>query len=102
MSAPRAERGCPRQEAPSEISATKSEPSLPLDPIDALDELAHSVDGTFVVVVEHPGAKYRRRAYLTVASAERSAANARAKGHTVTVYLAELKPLWRLAGGGDR
>jgi len=76
--------------------------SLALTEVDALDALAKAVDGTFVVVVEHPGARYRRRAYLTVASAERSAANARAKGHTVTVYLAELRPLWRLAGGAGR
>lgn len=87
---------------PEDQADGRSTASLPLTEVDALDALAKAVDGTFVVVVEHPGAKYRRRAYLTVASAERSAANARAKGHTVTVYLAELKPLWRLAGGGDR
>lgn len=96
------ERGRPRQEAASETSPKKSGPSLPLETVCALDALAKAIDGTFVVVVEHPGAKYRRRAYLTVASAERSAANARAKGHTVTVYLAELRPLWRLAGGAGR
>jgi len=89
----------PRQETAPTTSTKKSTPSLPLETVDALDALAKAVDGTFVVVVEHPGARYRRRAYLTVASAERSAANARAKGHNVTVYLAELKPLWRLVGG---
>ncbi len=88
--------------AASETAAKQSEVSLHLEALDALDALAKAVDGTFVVVVEHSGAKYRRRAYLTVASAERSAANARAQGHNVTVYLAELRPLWRLAGGGDR
>jgi len=96
------EESRPRQESGSVSSTTQSTASLPLTEVDALDALAKAVDGTFVVVVEHPGAKYRRRAYLTVASAERSAANARAKGHTVTVYLAELKPLWRLAGGAGR
>jgi len=90
------EESRPRQESGPVSSTT---PSLPLTEVDALDALAHALDGTFVVVVEHPGARYRRRAYLTVASAERSAANARAKGHNVVVYLAELKPLWRLVGG---
>jgi hypothetical protein len=91
-----------RPQAPSESPSKATTASLPLETVCALDTLAKAVDGTFVVVVEHPGAKYRRRAYLTVASAERSAANARAKGHTVTVYLAELKPLWRLVGGEGR
>jgi len=88
--------------AASEALTKATTASLPLTEVDALDALAKAVDGTFVVVVEHPGAKYRRRAFLTVASAERSAANARAKGHNVTVYLAELRPLWRLAGGAGR
>ncbi len=88
-----------RPQAPSESPARATTSSLPLTEVDALDALAKAVDGTFVVVVEHPGAKYRRRCFLTVASAERSAGNARAKGHNVTVYLAELRPLWRLAGG---
>jgi len=84
---------------PVDQAGARSAASLPLTEVDALDALAHALDGTFVVVVEHPEARYRRRAYLTVASAERSAANARAKGHNVVVYLAELRPLWRLAGG---
>ncbi len=91
------DRSTPQGAPESPAKATTS--SLPLTEVDALDALAHALDGTFVVVVEHPGAKYRRRAFLTVASAERSAANARAKGHAVTVFLAELKPLWRLVGG---
>ncbi len=88
-----------RPQAPSESPAKATAHSLALTEVDALDALTKAVDGTFVVVVEHPGARYRCRAYLTVASAERSAANARAKGHNVTVFLAALKPLWRLVGG---
>jgi hypothetical protein len=36
---------------------------------------------------------------LTAAAAERAARNAQAAGHNATVFLAELKPLWKLAGG---
>lgn len=64
-----------------------------------LDDLANVVDGTFVVVVEHPGAKYRRRCFLSAASAQRSARAAQARGLNSTVYMAELKPLWRITGG---
>ena len=53
----------------------------------------------FVVVVETTRGKYRRCCFLTAASAERSATNALAKGYDAKVYLAELKPLWRLEGG---
>ena len=63
-----------------------------------LDELAEHLDGTFVVVVQTSGGRYRRRCFLTAASAERAAANATATGHNAQVYLAELKPLWRLEG----
>lgn len=66
-----------------------------------LDELAVHVDGTFVVVVEATGGRYRRRCFLTAAAAERSATNALANGHNAKVYLAELRPLWRLIGGAD-
>jgi hypothetical protein len=63
---------------------------------DPLDDLARHVDGTFVVVVETTGGKYRRRAFLTVAAAEKSAASALAKGHNCRVFLAELRPLFLL------
>ena len=65
----------------------------------ALDDLAVHVDGAFVVVVALTEGRWRRRCYLTAASAERAARKALDRGETATVYLAELKPLWKLAGG---
>jgi hypothetical protein len=64
--------------------------------VDPRDEIAHHVDGTFVVVVKVTGGKYRRRCFLSAASAERAARNTLEAGHNATVYLAELKPLWKL------
>jgi hypothetical protein len=87
-------RGCPGQEAPSNKIANPS-----LVPTDPLDDIAAHVDGTFVLVVHVTGGKYRRRCFLSAASAERAARNAQAAGHNAKVYLAELKPLWRLEGG---
>jgi hypothetical protein len=66
---------------------------------DSRDELAEVVDGAFVLVVRVTAVKYRRRCFLSVASAERAARNAQAAGHNAAVFLAELKPLWRLTGG---
>lgn len=67
-----------------------------------LDDLARVVNGAFVVVVEVTGepVRYRRRPYLTAAAAERAAERALDRGQNVRVYLAELRPLYRLAGGG--
>jgi hypothetical protein len=94
---PEVRRGRPGQ-APSIKLANPS-----LVPVtDPLDEIAHHVDGTFVLVVKLTGGKYRRRCFLTAASAERAARNATAAGHNAQVYLAELKPLWKLAGGDTR
>jgi hypothetical protein len=70
--------------------------------VDPLDEIAHHVDGTFILVVKVTGGKYRRRCFLSAASAEKAARNALEAGHNATVYLAELKPLWKLAGGDRR
>jgi hypothetical protein len=67
-----------------------------LRPADSLDELAQHVGGTFVLVVKVTGGKYRRRCFLSAASAEKAARNALEAGHNATVYLAELKPLWKL------
>jgi hypothetical protein len=61
-----------------------------------LDAIAHHVDGTFVLVVKVSGGKYRRRCFLSAASAERAARNALEAGHNPEVFLAELKPLWKL------
>ena len=77
--------------ATGRISATPS-----LIHVDPRDEIAHHVDGTFVLVVKITGGKYRRRCFLSAASAENVARNALEAGHNATVYLAELKPLWKL------
>ena len=82
---------------PAGISASPS-----LLPVDLLDEIAQHVDGTFVLVVKVTGGKYRRRCFLSAASAERAARNALEAGHNAVIFLAELKPLWRLAGGDQR
>jgi hypothetical protein len=78
--------------AAGRISATRS-----LIHIDPRDEIAHHVDGTFVLVVRVTGGKYRRRCFLSAASAERAARNALEAGHNAEVFLAELKPLWKLS-----
>lgn len=84
----------PRQSAAPQIT----DPSLvPADPLDAL---AQHVDGTFVLVVKVAGGKYRRRCFLSAAAAERAARRALDAGHIAYIYLAELKPLWRLTGEG--
>ena len=70
--------------------------------VDSRDEIAHHVDGTFVLVVKITGGKYRRRCFLSAASAEKVARNALEAGHNAVIFLAELKPLWRLAGGDQR
>ena len=54
---------------------------------------ARQVRGTLVVVVETPGGKYRRRAFLTLASAERAVRRAEDAGHTASVVLARLEPV---------
>jgi hypothetical protein len=77
-----------KNQHPAGISASPS-----LIHVDPLDEIAHHVDGTFVVVVRVTGGKYRRRCFLSAASAERAARNALEAGH---------KPLWKLAGGDRR
>jgi hypothetical protein len=82
------------------VEGISASPSL--SPVAPLDEIAHHVDGTFVLVVKVTGGKYRRRCFLSAASAEKAARNALEAGHNATVYLAELKPLWKLAGGDRR
>jgi hypothetical protein len=91
---PETRRGCPGHEAPSIKIANAS--LLPVT--DPLDDIAAHVDGAFVLIVRDTGGRYRRRCFLTAAAAERAARNALASGYSATVYLAELKPLWKLAG----
>ncbi|MEO7980340.1 MAG: hypothetical protein ABI807_05560 [Sporichthyaceae bacterium] len=54
--------------------------------------MAH-VDGALVVVVCTSAGRYRRRVFLTLASAERSAERAREAGHEASVVLARLVPV---------
>lgn len=87
-------RGRPGQVAPSSQLAPPS-----LVPVDsALDDIAQHVGGTFVLVVETTAGRYRRRCFLTAAAAEKASKRALDVGHNATVYLAELRPLWRLQG----
>ena len=65
----------------------------------ALDSLAEVIDGTFVLVVQVTGGKYRRRCFLSVKAAENAVRRATELGETATVYLAELRPLWKVRGG---
>jgi hypothetical protein len=82
------------------VEGISASPSL--SPVAPLDEIAHHVDGTFVLVVKVTGGKYRRRCFLSAASAEKAARNALEAGHDAVIFLAELKPLWKLAGGERR
>jgi hypothetical protein len=77
-----------KHQDPAGISASPS-----LIHVDPRDEIAAHISGTFVLVVKVTGGKYRRRCFLSAASAERAARNA---------LEAELKPLWKLAGGDRR
>jgi hypothetical protein len=92
---PGEERAASNNNSPATGFAVDSKPSR-LHPVDALDAIAHHVDGTFVLVVKVTGGKYRRRCFLTAASAEPAARNALAAGHDATVFLAQLKPVWKL------
>ena len=93
MSPPEVRRGRPRQGSPIQLA----DPSL-IPVADLLDEIAAHVDGTFVVCVQTTGGRYRRRCFVSTAAPERAAQNAVEAGHNATVYLAELKPLWKLTG----
>lgn len=64
------------------------------------DAIAAHVDGTFVVVVKVTGGKYRRRCFLTVKAAQAAAERATARGENAVVILSELRPLYRVIGGG--
>jgi hypothetical protein len=90
----------PRQDSrPREIAEAAIKDSAPtssLSILDPRDEIARHIGGTFVVVVETPAGKYRRRCFLSVKAAEQAAQRAIERGENVKVYLAELKPLWRV------
>lgn len=99
------EKGAPRSagSAPSEWSGRPVPSVTPhaagSSTLAELDVLAEQVAGAFVLVVHVTGGRYRRRCFLTAASAQRAADRALARGENATVYLAELRPLYRLIGG---
>jgi hypothetical protein len=61
-----------------------------------LDDIARHVDGTLVVVLQITSGTYHRRCYLSAKSAQNAVRRAVDRGETATVYLAELKPLWKV------
>ena len=103
MGPPEHERSRPATgPASSNLMATKAaeaHSTLGADILGELDALAAHVDGAFVVVVRVTGTQYRRRCYLTAKAAESAARKATDRGENAAVYLAELKPLWRIIGG---
>lgn len=98
---PRSRSARPRRTGTStHESVDRAESMIPVAD-DPRDELAKVIDGAFVVVVKVTGGRYRRRAFLTAAAAEKAAAKAMDAGHDATVYLAELRPVWKLIGGAS-
>ncbi len=81
-----------------DLIPTKSPDLLSVDPLDAI---ARHIGGTFVVVVEVTAGKYLRRCYLSAKAAQNAAQRAVERGETATVYLAELKPLWKVRASGE-
>lgn len=66
------------------------------------DDIATHIDGTFVLLVKTTHGRYRRRCFMSVKAAENAARRATDAGHNATVVLAELRPVYRLAGGDAR
>lgn len=62
-------------------------------------QLARDLDAAFVVVVQVSAGEYRRRCYFTVSAAQGAAQKAVERGESATVFLCELKPLYKLQGG---
>lgn len=95
---------CPRNGALHDNQPTAPILGQPVEVrLDAdLDAIAQHLNGAFVVVVEISGepVKYRRRTYLSVAAAQRAVVRAGERGQNARVYLAELKPLYRVIGEG--
>ena len=85
-----------RRNRPGGRSQAAHDGSTSLVSLDPRDEIARHIGGTFVVVLETPAGKYHRRCFLSVKAAETAAQRATERGETATVYLAELRPLWKL------
>lgn len=67
---------------------------------DELQEYATAIDGAFAVVVRTAHGRYRRRVWLTLAPAERAVEKAIEAGHNAEIMIVELRPVYRVAGGG--
>lgn len=65
---------------------------------DDADRAAESVNGMFVAVVSVTTDKVRRYPYATLAAAQRRVDRAREAGHEASVVLAELRPVFYVAG----
>lgn len=92
MNEPGTRKRRPRQDA---VSLKLAVPSLLVPVGDVLDDIAALVNGVFVVV-STPAGRHRRRTFLSAAAAQKAAERAGAAGHFSEVFLAELRPLWRL------
>ena len=68
-------------------------------PHEEWQKLARDLDGSFVVVTQVSAGEYRRRAFFTVQAAQRAARKALGRGESATVFLCELKPLYKINGG---
>ncbi len=86
------------QTGAAEISGAADGSSLPQDAA-GWDDVAAHIDGAFVLLVKTAAGRYRRRCFLTCASAERAARRANDRGEAAWIVLAQLKPVYRVAGG---
>ena len=62
-------------------------------PLQTADPLAQALNEVFVVVVELPNDKLRRRVFLSLHSAQRAAERARAADREARLWLAQLAPV---------
>lgn len=69
---------------------------------DTWQELAHRLDGVFVVTVDTRNGRRYRRAFFTINAAERHALQAEDDGHRATVILALLQPSHTVMSGRFR
>ncbi len=67
---------------------------------DEWQSYAKQIDGAFVVIVKITAGTYKRRCYFTVEAAQDAVKRANARGENATIFMAELKPLYRVEGGG--
>jgi hypothetical protein len=80
------------------VPASRSLSSNPIvsETTDDWQEIADHIDGAFVVLLRTPSGRRHRRCFLTLKAVEHAADLALARGQSVEVVLAELKPLFRV------